>query len=174
MMAVESPGKKFTMATGYFITFVATAILGGIYLAWMVNVNKIQTEYDTSCETRTGCPEVILYDVIFSLGSSSDSEKARQYMEDLDAAGCDGDCFKQGSRWSIIYTFCGITLILIAVNSLLLAFGAWNFHSRMIGGCCGFCLACVNFAAIIVTGVFRFNTMGKWSAISLVGSKYSG
>jgi hypothetical protein len=65
-------------------------------------------------------------------------------------------------------------MVLVAANSLLLAFGTWSLYSRMIGTFCGCCLSCVNIAAIIVTGIFRFNTMGKWAAISTAGSKYSG
>ena len=33
-------------------------------------------------------------------------------------------------------------------------------------------LGCVNFAAIITTAVFRFNTMGRFAALSLCPSKY--
>ena len=44
----------------------------------------------------------------------------------------------------------------------------------MLGGCCGCLLGCTNIAAIVVTGVFRFNTMGQLAAISTVGTKYDG
>ena len=44
----------------------------------------------------------------------------------------------------------------------------------MIGGCCSVLLCCTNIGAIVTAGVFRYNIMGKWSALSLVGANYSG
>ena len=44
---------------------------------------KIQNDYNTSCETRDGCPDVILYDVAFPFGSSKDMELSRQYRQEL-------------------------------------------------------------------------------------------
>ena len=46
--------------------------------------------------------------------------------------------------------------------------------SRIIGSCCSVLLCCSNIAAIVLTGVFRYNLMGKYAALSLVGANYSG
>ena len=43
---------------------------------------------------------------------------------------------------------------------------------RALSACCGSCLNCVVFAAIITTSVFRFNTMGSLAALSTSPSKY--
>ena len=81
---------------------------------------------------------------------------------------------KDGCRWSIIYTLNGITLLLLAVNGILQMMGAMMLVARILGGCCCCLLSCTNFAAIIVTGVFRFNWIGSVAALSNVGSEYSG
>ena len=60
----------------------------------------------------------------------------------------------------MVYEFAGATLILIAVNSAIMAIGSWNWHARMCGGCCFCLLGIINLAAIIVTAVFRFNLLG--------------
>ena len=75
-----------------------------------------------------------------------------------------------GCRWSVLYKFCGILLILIAFNNVFQALGAYNFKSRQIASCCSCCLCCVHLAAIITTGVFRFNTWGSLAALSETGN----
>ena len=60
----------------------------------------------------------------------------------------------------------------LATANVLQAIGAFQYHSRMIGVCFGCLLGCLNFAAIVTTGVFRFNTMGKYAALSTTPSKY--
>ena len=65
--------------------------------------------------------------------------------------------YEDGCRWSVIYTLNGITLILISFNMILYVVGAMKMTFRLVASLCGCCLCCVNFAAIIVTGVFRLN-----------------
>ena len=103
------------------------------------------------------------------------SEKSRLITEIQ--KDCADDCMETretGSRWSVIYTLGAITCLLIALNSVILAVGTYNYQSRLIGGCCGILLGCLNIAAIVTIGVFRFNLIGQLAAISLVGSKYGG
>ena len=82
------------------------------------------------------------------------------------------ECLQKGCRWSIIYQLNGGTMIIIAVNILLLVGGVWNFHLRAMGACCASALCCVNLAAIITTTIFRFNTFGKLAALSTLPTKY--
>ena len=81
-------------------------------------------------------------------------------------------CYTNGNRWSIIYTFCGITMVLLSVNALLMIAGAWSFHARGLASCCGSLCCCLNLASIITAGVFRFNNQGNLSALCLSGTKY--
>jgi len=60
----------------------------------------------------------------------------------------------------------------MAGNAGLQLIGVWSYHLRALSACCGSCLNCVVFAAIITTGVFRFNNMGSLAALSLSPSKY--
>ena len=77
-----------------------------------------------------------------------------------------------GCRWSTIYILCGITMLLIACNAGLQLLGTWNYHARAVSSCCASLLTCLNIAAIVTTAVFRFNTVGKWAALSLTASKF--
>ena len=86
----------------------------------------------------------------------------------------DQDKKELGSRYSVIYAFCGITFVMIAVANLCISIGAYNLQARMLGGCCGCCFGCVNFSALITTAVFRFNAMGKLAALSTTWTKYEG
>lgn len=78
-----------------------------------------------------------------------------------------------GNRWSIVFKLNAIVYILMAASNSLMVVGAWNVYARALAGCTGCLLACANLAAIIVTGVFRFNTAGQLSALSLTPSKYN-
>ena len=105
----------------------------------------------------------------------TDQSQADDYIKDI-ATECERDlsCYTDGCRWSIVYSLCGITLILIAVNSGIQLVGVWSYHSRALGACCGSCLCCLTMAAIITAGVFRFNTMGSLAALSKTPSSYDG
>ena len=108
---------------------------------------------------------------MFIEGPFSDDEAAAAYIEDI--ADNYSWNYENGSRFTDIYTICGITFILLAATNLVLVAGAWNLYARLTGLCFGCCLGCVNFAALITTAVCRFNTMGKLAALSLKPSKFS-
>merc|ERR1739844_778110 len=82
-----------------------------------------------------------------------------------DDCGADEDCFKPGNRFSLIYALSGITMLLLALNSCFMLCGACSYHVRGLTACCGGLCSCLNFAAIITTGVFRYNSWGKLSAL---------
>ena len=63
-------------------------------------------------------------------------------------------------------------MLLIALNALIQLVGTWHYQSRALSSCCASLLTCLNIAAIVTTAVFRFNTVGKWAALSMTPSKY--
>ena len=103
-------------------------------------------------------------------GYFSDWDQATEYANDIkqtcgDPTNPDIDmsCWNQGNRWSIIYKLNAITLFLLAANAGIMILGAWSFHARGLSACCASLLCCLNFGALVTTGVFRFNTFGKFS-----------
>lgn len=84
------------------------------------------------------------------------------------------DCVERGCRWSTIYYFCAVTMLLLAANSCVQFAGTWWHKLRALGACLASLLCCVNLAAIVTTGVFRFNYMGKLAALSQLDNQYSG
>ena len=65
-------------------------------------------------------------------------------------------------------------MFLLAGNSALLVLGAWYLSARSIAVFCGSLCYCNLFAAIVTTGVFRFNTWGKLSALCVAPTNYEG
>lgn len=170
----ESTSRRCKIAVGQAIHALLALGLGITFIFWWSNASQIQEAYDNFCD-RTNCrlPDLVFYDVAFYNGRFSDIDQAQEYAEEL-REDCSEDCFKDGCRWSIIYKFCAMTLILIAFNGIFMTLGAWNIQTRAISGCCCCLLGIVNLAAMITTCIFRFNTMGKLAALSQQGSKYDG
>jgi hypothetical protein len=77
-----------------------------------------------------------------------------------------------GNRFSKIYAFSGVTMILLALNSFCMLFGSCSYHVRGLTTICGALFSILNLAAIITTGVFRFNSWGKLSALCQGPSLY--
>ena len=106
------------------------------------------------------------YNASPSIYYGSNASDAADLVEDIkNSCGTYSECLDENNRFSVIYAFCGTTMILLAANSALMILGAWSFHARGLAGCCGSLCCCLNFAAIITTGVFRFNNWGQLSAL---------
>ena len=176
MMNCESSSRKIMYAIHACIWFLFCGVCGGLYLAWWSNSKELDSAI---CGVPIKKPEKTFlchrwddkyYDNMYMLGPYSNAQLADDYINDLE--NWDQDIVNKGSRFSIVYSLCGFTLALLALSNFCLMCGAWNLYARMCGLCCAFCLGCVNFAALITTGVFRYNTMGKLAALSLVPTKY--
>jgi len=166
-MAAETKQSKIVIIVASGIILVASTILAGFYLASTANVQSYQTkalEYDKASS-------IIWYDVDCWDGPFSDTTLALEYKQEIATSDCDSDCLEMGTKWSIIYSLNGSTLLLIAMNMILMIFGAFRFWPRMIGACCNCLLSCIHLAAIITTAVFRFRLQGKLCALSLLPTK---
>ena len=119
--------------------------------------------------------EINYYDTAFLLTGSNVSTKwaelheALQSIRDIqDNCGNDLNCYAKGCRWSVIFELCGITLLMIMINSIIQGVGAFSIHFRGLGSCLGCLLCCTNFAAIVTTAIFRFNAYGSLAAESIM------
>ena len=154
------------------INWVIATAIGGAFLSYMINSSDIQSKWKDACDGtdllgyNNPC-DIVWYDIgyIFPYGLGdeggnwTDDTQAAEYQTDiLEDCGTDIGCLLQGTRWSVVYAFCGITLMLVAANAGIQLIGVWSYHMRALSACCGSCLNCVVFAAIITTSVFRFNT----------------
>ena len=168
---VETKRKKMSILAWALVHLGFAVALSICHLMWRHNVNLIQGSYEELCREHDIPIRGELYDIMWVMGRMSDQAQADEYRRELEKS-CDKECRELGNRWSIIYEFCGFTLMLLAVNGIAQAIGAYSFHARAIAACCGCLLGCVNFAAIITTCVFRFNIMGRYSTLSLMPSQY--
>ena len=175
----ETENKKCHIMIGSCCNWMIASVLGVLMMVWMANVHNIQNswkkndicfnfyahDFNPGTDPVNGCDSTF-YDIGFAyseFGSDvlfNNEAEAQDLIEQIEADGCDNTCIKQGCRWSIIYQFCGWTMLLVSINSILAFVGTWQHHVRALSGCCGTLLCCVNFAAIITTGVFRFNSVG--------------
>ena len=98
----------------------------------------------------------------------TNESKANDLLGDIDM----NEALDDGSHYIAIYEFCGFVFIGLAAAYLCLAIGTINLKSR-IAGLGTLCIMSVcNFIALIVTAVYRFNTLGKLAALSTCPTKY--
>lgn len=161
-MAAETPRRKLAFAIQAAIWTLFFLMCGAVYLARAVNVSKIDSKFCDDLaitkEIKDACDYANgnYYDVMFFEGTWKDDNKAAELILEVQ----DWDNRAKGSRFSVIYAFCGVTFILLTATNISLAFGAYFLTARLAGLCCGCCLGCINFFALIVTATFRFNKMG--------------
>ena len=114
---------------------------------------------------------VIWYDVDCWKGPFSDDILALEYENSIAESNCDSDCLGDGTKWSVLYSMNGFTLLLLALDMIFVVFGAFYFWPRVLGACFNCLLSCAHFGAIITTAVFRFRTQGKLCSLSLRPSR---
>ena len=165
-MEAESPARKLSYMIQGIVWTILFATMGGIYLSYMVNANN----WDDYGSSELGVDN--FYDDMFWGGLDYTSAEVIELRAEV--LEWDTDKYDLGSRYSVIYAFCGVTFVMIAVANCCISIGAYNLQARMLGGCCGCCFGCVNFSALITTAVFRFNAMGKLAALSTTPTKYEG
>ena len=169
-MKHESQCKKLCIAISSAIHLVFAGVVGIIWALWWRNVNELQN----AAETVNPDIAYNVYDAApFTLWKLTPVNKQATGWTDYSSASEYGaaieeecgsyilnstdSCYLDGNNWSVIYAFCAVTMLLLAVNSGLMIIGAWSFHARGLASCCGSLCCCLNLAAIVTTGVFRFN-----------------
>ena len=175
-MATEPKCKKLTIVLWAIIHLGISAVIIAFEFMRQDNVRDVQNDFEDICTTEPAkfpntCSfdnDVVYYDVAWYDTPSdkyTDLSKAKEYYKELED-NCDTDCLEAGNRWSTIFVFTGTTLIFVAVVHVVLIIGIISHRSRIIGIIVSTVVSCVHLASIITTGVFRFNTMGKLSALS--------
>ena len=124
--------------------------------------------------------DVNFYNVYFyntdKLATWANDGLAKEYIDTLENDGCawNMDCVEDGCRWATIYYFSGVVMLVFAATSLVQVAGSWYHKLRFLGVILACILGCINLAALILTGVVRFNTMGKLAALSQLDNQYDG
>ena len=182
----ETQCKKCCIAFGSMVHLAFAGAIGIIFALWWSNANQWNAIKNEYCE-RDSC-DAMIYNMGPLIYWYSDKFKATNYYGDniktadsyvndlIDQCGLDhqSSCWYEGNRWSIVYALCCSTMLLLAVNSGLMVIGAWSLHARGLAACCGSVCCCLNVAAIVTTGVFRYNTWGLLSALCDGPNKYEG
>ena len=173
-MASETPKAKKVYCVMGAVVAIITLIWGSLLLMRAANANAWDSDVR---DAYVGNPDDLghVYDVYPIAGCKvfRDEDLATKLKIDI-GVDCNADCLKEGTKWSLIYTFNGVVLILLCFSYLLVAFGAFVFHARVIGACLNCWLGFVHFPAILVTAVYRFNSKGRLAADCLDPSSYDG
>ena len=173
VMEAESPSRKIGFAAQAALWMLFFGVSGGVYLAASSRAYKINEAMCNKDDPNVAYLHPLCADVnnnVYDIGALiwnkySDEVEAAVLISEISKM--DDATIFQGTRFTVIYTLCGITFCTIAASYLCLAAGAWSLWARMTGLVCGCLFGCVNLAALITTGVFRFNSIGKLAALSL-------
>ena len=153
-----------------------------IYFVETAKVNDVQGIYQDECDSgvyyyicQYRYSDITYYDIGFyvtPLDDWTDLKQALTYIDDLEGESeedaCDQDCQEAGCRWSKIFLFNGITVLFLVVIHVGFQIGIhFKYQFRLLGWILFSLISAVHLAAIVTTGVFRFNTMGKLAALSL-------
>ena len=75
-MEMEPPAQKIRLVIGTVLHFLMAGAIGGLFLAWMVNVNNIQEEFDSLCDNsdmaECSNSDIVVYDILFDHGPFED------------------------------------------------------------------------------------------------------
>ena len=179
-MEIESKPRKIWLAIQSVVQMVFYSAAAVIYFLLLANANKINELYCDGNSTRlnpdnenqnlAGACAISdsgnAYDQIpLFCKNYLDIDDNKQYVYDLLASIQNlenSDKAKQiGTNFTLIYLFCGMTFILLAVTQLILLASIWNLYARIVGVISSCIFTMLNFAAIVTTGVFRFSDYGK-------------
>ena len=72
----------------------------------------------------------------------------------------DKACRDAGSNWSSVFLSNAIVLVAIIANMICVGLGGCIPLCRYLGAVCASLLCLVHFAIIVMTGVYRYNSMG--------------
>mmetsp|Transcript_35027 Transcript_35027/g.42899 ORF Transcript_35027/g.42899 Transcript_35027/m.42899 type:complete len:229 (-) Transcript_35027:440-1126(-) len=173
-MRRESFLKKIIVALGGVLTMLCCSLLGAYFMGSWSNVLQVQkmdelVQYWNTTEDGVYINSTY-YDINYINGTFDDKDAAADLYQSLNDT--DGYSWqKQGSQWSLVYAFAGWTLVLAAINGVLLILGGWFYKPRMVGMFCHVFLMIFDLASLIITHKFRYRDQGKLAALSNLPSR---
>ena len=85
----------------------------------------------------------------------SDSEEANSIMRDLEED-CDAECWKKGSRWSIVYLLNALVIFFLMISMIFICLGTKYPRFRVISSYLATLICLFHSVVLILTAVFRF------------------
>lgn len=92
----------------------------------------------------------------------------------IDACGTDQSCYEAGTGWSFIWAWNAAWCIIMAINFLVLTFGACFFWPRYIGTVCNWFLCICHLVGFIVMILGAAAPMGRICSYNKGTSTYDG
>ena len=181
LVSAENKQRKMQILVSAIAAGVVCLVFMGLYFARFDSVARYQadledeypdalwrvTNYQGGDVSTIYKKDVVAYDLECLFANPADPAQAkyisdtteyRKQQEELAKfSECDEDCRKAGTQWSVVYTMQGSLMVLLLVNMIIVAVGAYKAPARLIGGLCGCCLCCIHLIWIIVTAVIRFS-----------------
>ena len=107
--------------------------------------------------------------------SSLDPFDAQSMQNDLlDVCGLDMDCYRTGTSWTIIWMYNAVWVLIMGINFIMLAIGAFWFWPRYVGTVLNCCFGCCHCSAIMwmLSGVL--GPAGRICSFNISTSTYQG
>ena len=168
-MEADSPKRKKQILISSGLTAVLSLTLAVLYLLRYSDVNTMQDHKQAIIEgydfITTG--GLIYNQLCLEHGQNKESGEYQDLVYEISTQIRSEDEVREGTLWSTVFLFNGVTLVLISANAVLMMFGALYFFPRLIALVANLLLTTVHFCAIISTTVFRFRALGTLCALSI-------
>ena len=86
-------------------------------------------------------------------------------MRDLNED-CDAECWKKGSRWSLVYLLNALVVLLLMISMVLICIGTRHPKLRIISSYLASIICLFHSVVLILTAVFRFRPQGMLCALN--------
>lgn len=164
--------KKVILVTSG-LTAVFSLILAIFHLTRHTDVGTMQDHKEAIIDgydfVTTG--GLIYNQACLDLGQNKESGEFQDLYETIANLIRSEDDIKQGTLWSTVYLFNGVTLLLICFNAILMMSGAYFFFPRLFALIINLMLTIIHFCAIITTAVYRFRPLGTLCSLSIQPTK---
>lgn len=173
------------------VTAVCLLVPACFYLARAANVNSWDSDYRAKLTAPNAdelphiydsyplfqCEKYHDPDLVVALKSNIEASCEEECKENKNAekqGRCLADCRSEGTNWSTLFMVHGVTLLLMSLAFVLISIGSHVFYARVAGVCLNWWMGCAHIAAIIMTGIYRFDDRGRLAMNCLDPSEYRG
>ena len=99
-------------------------------------------------------------------------KKLELVNESIDICGDDIGCSERGTNWTIVWTLNAAWMLIMAVNLILMAIGAFWWYPRVIGCLANSCFAICHLVAVAFLFAARWSPGGRHCSYNLSTSTY--
>ena len=176
----ESGERRWCYCAFFGSATIITAILGVNYAFRAANAHKINKDFGLGLfMPYDWCavpgweqdPSLSLQDQISIIADRDAfcSITTRDRKTGQERGNCEG-----GTRWTTVFTYNAIVLLLMSLNFVMMTFGAFYWTPRYIGTISNCFCSCFHIAGWATALGYGLSPMGRWCAMNIIGNQYNG